>query len=262
MSYKNLLVHVDPSEAGRERVRAAVKLAQLFDARVIGVAARSSEVLPDPIGLSIVHLKQAIEEDFARSEAIFKQEVGKTPTVWRTAMDFPTEAMLLNASGADLIIAAHGVSAQPMETQAGTADLIMRAGTPILMMPAGAKLDLKSIIIGWKNVREARRAVSDALPLLKRAEKVHVLTFRSEVGATEKEDLIERLRRHQVKVQGLVADDPSGSLADGIQAAAQSTKSGLIVVGGYGHSRMREWVLGGVTQELLRECRTAVLFSH
>jgi nucleotide-binding universal stress UspA family protein len=261
MTFKSLLVHVEPTEVGRERVRITAEVARTFDARVIGVGARSSEVIPDPLGLSIVHLKQAIEEDLARAEALFRQETANVSSVWRSETEFPTLAILRNASGADLIVAGHR-EGQPPETHALIADLIMEAGTPILMVPPGVKPDFSSIVVGWKNTREARRAVSDALPLLKRAKSVQVLSFASEPGGLEKDDLVTRLRLHGVPAEGRVAADPAGSIASGIEEVARSTKSGLVVVGGYGHSRAREWALGGVTLDLLTKCGSCVLFSH
>jgi nucleotide-binding universal stress UspA family protein len=160
-----------------------------------------------------------------------------------------------------LIVAARNVEGEPSETQAGAADLIMSAGVPVLAVPAGAQLDMKRIVIAWKNTREARRAVWDALPLLKRAEDVRVLRFASG-PAPEMANVVERLRLHKVPVEAEVRHSTESSVAQDLLAAAEAMQAGLIVAGAYGHSRLREWALGGVTQGLLRHSQTPVLFSH
>jgi nucleotide-binding universal stress UspA family protein len=242
-------------------------IAQTFDARLVGLGARAFIPMPDPIGLSAVKLKQEIEEDLTGAERLFEEEVGDlsiASRVWRTEVDLPTQVLLRHACGADLILADRNVEGKPRETQAGTADLIMCSGLPVLTVPAGAGLDFKKILIGWKNTREARRAVWDALPLLKRAENVrvvHVLRFASE-RVPEIADVVDRLRLHDVPVEAEVRNRTEGSVAEDLLAVAGAIGAGLIVVGGYGHSRLREWVLGGVTQGLLTHSPKPVLFSH
>ena len=267
MSYQSLILHVEPTDVGRERLHMAVAITQMFQARLIGVGARAFDPIPDPIGLSAVKLKQEIDEGLANAELLFKEGVaplGTARSVWRAEVDFPTEVVLRHACKADLIVAARNVEGEAHETQAGTADLIMGSGLPVLTVPAGAGLDFKKIVIGWKNTREARRVVWDALPLLKRAENVrvvHVLQSASE-RAPEISDVVERLRLHNVPVEAEVRNRTEGSVAEDLLAAAEAIQAGLIVVGGYGHSRLRELVLGGVTQGLLTHSLRPVLFSH
>lgn len=137
----------------------------------------------------------------------------------------------------------------------------MSAGLPMLAIPPGAHLDAKPIVVAWKNTREARRAVWDALPLLKRAEDVRVLRFASD-PAPEVSSVVERLRLHKVPVEAEMRQRTERSVAEDLLAAAEAMGAGLIVAGAYGHSRLREWALGGVTQGLLTGSRTPVLFSH
>jgi nucleotide-binding universal stress UspA family protein len=264
MMYKTLLMHVEPIEESRQRVRFALALAQIFDARIMGVGAQALDPMPDPIGVSVVKLKQGIDENLASAERLMTEEVRSSSLsrwVWRREVDFPTVALLRHACETDLIVAACNIEAKPPQTQAGTADLIMTAGVPILAVPSGVQLDLKRILIGWKDTRETRRAVWDALPLLKQAEHVLIVRFSSD-PAPEMEHVLERLRLHDVSVDGDVRQRTASSVADDILAATDALEAGLIVAGGYGHSRMREWVLGGVTQGLLRRSSKPVLFSH
>jgi nucleotide-binding universal stress UspA family protein len=262
--YRSLLVHVEPTEHGRARLRIAVAAAKSFGARLIGVGAHALNPMPDPTGLSVLKLKQMIDEHLATAERFLKEEAGSaglSSWEWRRETDFPTLALLRHACETDLIIAACNIEGNPPETQAGTADLIMTAGVPVLAVPSGVQLDLRRILIGWKDTRETRRAVWDALPLLKQAEHVRIVRF-SPDPAPEIEHVVKRLRLHDVSVQGDVIQRMASSVADDIVAAADALEAGLIVAGGYGHSRVREWVLGGVTQGLLRRSSKPVLFSH
>jgi len=263
MPYKSVLLHVEPTDEARDRLRVAIGVAKSFDGRVIGVGARAFNPMPDPIGLSIVKLRQEIDDGLVSVETLFKQTIADqgVPYIWHAEVDFPSDALLRYACDADLIVAALNVEGQPSETQAGAADLIMSAGLPVLTVPAGAQLNAKRIVIGWKNTREARRAVWDALPLLKRAEDVRVLRFASD-PAPEVSSVVERLRLHKVPVEAEMRQRTERSVAEDLLAAAEAMGAGLIVAGAYGHSRLREWALGGVTQGLLTGSRTPVLFSH
>jgi nucleotide-binding universal stress UspA family protein len=241
-----------------------VALAQVFDARLIGVGARAFNPMPDPVGFSVEKLKQEIEEDLANAERLFKTEVASLSSascIWRAEVDFPTQALLKHACSADLILAEPNLEGETHETQASAAELIMRSGLPVLVVPAGARLDLKRVVIGWKDTREARRAVWDALPLLKRAETVRMLRFASK-AEPEISDVVERLRLHNVPVEGEVRKKAEASVTEDLLAAAEAIDAGLIVVGGYGHSPLRQWMFGGVTRGLLTHFPKPVLFSH
>lgn len=264
MSYKTLLIHVEPTIAGRERLRAAVGLARELDARLIGVGARALNPMPDPIGMSIVKLKEETETELKHAALLFDEEARGlgAAALWHAETDFPTQVLLRRACGADLIVAGRWIEGHPMEHRPGTADLIMGAGLPVLAVPEGAKIDFRTIVIGWKATREARRAISESLPLLKRAEDVRVLRFSNEDDDQKIMDVADRLRAHGVNVTADVRKRGEGSVASGLLAAASEMGAGLIVAGGYGHSRLREWVLGGVTHGLLQTSTICVLFSH
>lgn len=266
MSYKSLLVHVEETEAGHDRLRAATTIARMFGSRLIGIGARALNAMPDPIGLSIVKLKQEVAATLLHAESLFKEETAvfdQTSCLWRAEIDFPVQALLRHASEADLLIADKWTRGAP-EVQANTADLIMSAGAPVLVVPAGARIDCTKVVIGWKDTREARRAVWDALPFLQRAKEVIALHF-SPLGHVSEPGmggLIERLRLHGIRVKAEERSSTESTVAEDLLTAAGIMGAGLIVVGGYGHSRLREWVLGGVTQDLLERTNRCVLFSH
>jgi nucleotide-binding universal stress UspA family protein len=263
MSYKSLLLHIEQTDEAQERLRVAIALAKVFEARVIGVGARALDPLPDPIGLSVVKLKEEIDEGLANAERLFKDTIAGEGVahVWHSEVGYPSDAMLRYACEADLIVSARNVEGAASEIEAGVADLIMSAGLPLLAVPSRAQLDTRRIIIGWKNTRETRRAVWDALPLLKRAEGVRVLRFASD-PAPELSNVVERLRLHKVPAKAEIRQRTERSVAEDLLVAAEAMGAGLIVAGAYGHSRLHEWALGGVTEELLTRSHTPVLFSH
>lgn len=263
MTYKSVLVHVGPSEDSHRRLRTAVDMARMFGARLIGVAARTVEGRPDPIGLSLTKLKEMVEAEHARARQNFLEIARDVPggAVWREEFEFPTEALLRHACGADLIVADRNVEGQPRETQVGAADLIMGAGVPVLTVPEDARGALKNVLIGWKNTRETRRVLRDALPLLLKAEKVSLLRF-SGAPAPEMTEVVERLALHGVRAEPDVRTRAAESVAEDLLLAARDMDAGLIIAGGYGHSRFREWALGGVTQGLLTKADRRILFSH
>lgn len=210
-------------------------------------------------------LRGAIAEELAEAERMFGDETGglDAPTQWHRSTDAPTQALLQYASGADIIVCGGGVEPPPAETRVGPADLIMTSGLPVLTIPSGAELDVRTIVVGWKDRREARRAVWDALPFLIEADRVLMLHFNEggEESGRSLMDAAERLGRHGVAVEAetrAISDGPAGDIV----AAAQAVGAGLVVVGGYGNSRLREWALGGVTQSLLAHAPVCTLYSH
>jgi nucleotide-binding universal stress UspA family protein len=142
----------------------------------------------------------------------------------------------------------------------------MRAGRPILIVPMGITgLGMRHVLVGWKESREARRAVADALPLLQAAGQVTVLEVTSQHEHTAAQarvkDVALWLQQHQVEAAGeaIVA---SGTEAGYLHAALLDRRCDLLVAGAYGHNRLSEWVFGGVTADVLLDPDFCVLISH
>lgn len=145
----------------------------------------------------------------------------------------------------------------------------MQAGRPLLVVPDAVNwLDLRSVLVAWKDAPEARRAIADALPLLRKAKNVviaEILEDRAGRAAADVRlrDLTAWLARHDVTASVRVADPGAESdCGAALEAVADDVAAGLIVAGAYGHSRFRELVLGGVTQHLIAQARRCVLLSH
>ena len=269
MSYRTILTHIDLSAEADARLRLAVHVARFFDAALIGLSARAFDVLPDPTGASVRALKNEIEANFRNSEKLFHEKVGLLAhgSIWRSAMNFPAKALVQHSCSADLVVCNRPIENQPAQTFAHPGDVIVGAGVPVLVSPPAVdSLNASKVIIGWKNTRESRRAIWDALPFLKRAEDVRVVQVlsRSDEGQSEWEvgQVVERLHRHSVKARGQTVPETAPSVALDLINVADACEAGLIVVGGYGHTRAQEWVFGGVTRDLLSASPKCILFSH
>jgi nucleotide-binding universal stress UspA family protein len=145
-------------------------------------------------------------------------------------------------------------------------DVVMHVGRPVLVVPAGASgVDFDKIIIGWKDTRETRRAIADALPFLRKAAQVTVVEIVAEpeleAAQARLDDVVIWLSRHGVVAEP-IARASAGEDAHQLHVVALECNAGLIVAGAYGHSRVREWVLGGVTRDLLLRAGQCALVSH
>lgn len=274
MSYKTFLVHVEANAASDGRIRLACDLARTFDGAVIGVGAEAVEqpVYAMPTSVSADVLRELSDRVAARlkdAEARFKRLARDVPqgAIWHSAMDYPHKMIARHARGADLIVMNRPEKGASDRLVAKPTDIVMEAGLPVLLAPQDeARLIGRHVVVGWQSERECRRAVSDALPFLSRAERV-VLVRVTSGGAEEKdpsglEEVAARLKRHRIVVETEITASSAGSIAKDLQQAADRHEADMIVTGAYGHSRVREWALGGVTQDLIEGASKFVLLSH
>ncbi len=275
MSYATLLVHLDLDQTNDARLTVAGDLAERFHASIIGTAA-CSQTIPLYFTDGFV-AEQLVEQDRADLEKRLRdaQEqfrarlAGRAAKIeWRSALTQPTAYVAEQSRAADLIIIgapASGESLDPLR-QLIPSDLVTFAGRPVLIVPREvAALAAKKILIAWKDAREARRAVFDALPLLLKCEKAIVAEIdeSKDQAAAQAEfaDVAAWLGRHGVKASGVVRA-ANEKTADALDALARQEDVDLIVAGAYGHSRFREWVLGGVTRDLILRTPRCALLAH
>lgn len=159
----------------------------------------------------------------------------------------------------------HGRSDYNVATPAA---LALQTGRPVLVAPADATgLQLDRVLVAWRDTREARRALADALPILKRAKAVLVAEICGHADALAAEarlaDVAQYLLRHGVHAATRVGpEERDVSSAQQLFEVADQHAGDLIVAGAYGHSRLGEWVFGGFTRALLAQTTRAVLLSH
>lgn len=270
MAFRSILVHADNGAGVEARIRLAAALAKRNNGGLIGAAAR----LPAPLvqvyagGAAMVSAglmdasDDATRAAFKAAETAFNEIVAGMgiETEWRAVIDFPALAIAGMGSAADLLVAGQSSVTESFDV----GDLVMKAGRPVLIVPAEVReLDTARILVAWKNTGEARRALADSLPFLKEAKAVHLLHV-GEAGeeAAGIEDAGLFLRRHGIEPSIEVASPNSHSSADHLVGAARQRDCGLMVLGAYGHSRLREWMFGGVTHDFLHSAPLPCLFSR
>lgn len=265
MDFRTLLVHITANDDGDARLDSAIELARRLGARLVGMGAYGFDPEPDPTGLSHRILLEWIAESLQKAEATFRKKTSTLPdTAWIADRRSPGRALAAHACGADLVVASRSAQATAPAVFARPDELILSAGTPVLVQPPKAgPLAARRIVVGWKNTRESRRALWDGLPLLERADLVKLVRFEtSDQPDGSLDEVAARLRRHNVALD-VERRRPTRSTvgADLIEMASREGAD-LIVAGGYGRSRIRELVLGGVTKSLLDASPHYVLFSH
>ena len=276
MTFKTILVHAEADPKCEPRLKLAAELANQFEAGLIGVAAETYEpqsfmsAYANVDGELLMAEAEAVQDDLKIAEGRFTEtaKTVKAGAQWRAASALPEEFVAEECRAADLLVVGPR-QREPFgfQNRLDPGDILMRAGRPILITPPDlAKLDASSIVVAWKDARESRRAVRDALPFLKAARQVlvaAVLEHKDEEAAKiGVADVAEYLARHGVKASIAVRAPNAISVADTLVEIADMQEAGLIVSGGFGHSRFREWVFGGVTQELLWYGGKPVLLSH
>lgn len=267
-----VLVHVEPGDAALDRVRVATALAKAMNARLIGLGAEMAQPLvASPYGGVntaewVVAMNQQIEDDLVAAQAVFSREAAGMDSEWRAMRETPARALAAAARACDLVV----VSAHPQTNYyraADPAEVVMRSGRPVLVVPDKAEpLKGDAVVVAWKDTREARRALQDALPFLQRARQVLVVAVcaQDEASAVQRQtdDVVAYLGRRGIGAQAKVSIAPDAGVVGELNAAAQAIGGDLIVAGAYGQSRLREWVFGGVTRTLMDEPTRHLLLSH
>ena len=278
MAYRNLLVHVDDSKANAKSLEAAIVLAQAHGAHLTGIYAAIEPALPGnvvaevPAQLLDVLREQAVESTTA-AKAAFTEIVERAglSSDFRSAhcsSSRVAEAVALHARYADLT-----VLGQPEPVDGGEVDavvpedVVLSAGRPALVIPyigAGKEIG-RRVMVAWDGGREAARAVNDALPLLEKAESVAVLVINPSRGGHGEQpgaDIALHLARHGITVEVQHIEVRGLSTGNALLSRLADEGVDLLVMGAYGHSRLRQMVLGGVTRAVFQQMTVPVLMSH
>jgi nucleotide-binding universal stress UspA family protein len=278
MSFKTIAVHLDDGPRCAIRAALAASLATRFEGKLVGIVPTGvpdvilgmNTALPDGlevIGLSLAHLRQRAEATAQAFDAQCRALGVRAES--RLVVEEALDALVEHGRCSDLIVVGQ---ADRNQTPSGLAldfpqQVLLHAGPPVLVVPdAGvfAAVGL-NVLVAWKATRESANAVRNALPLLRSAKRVTLV----EVGdaperAAGDDSLMSAkawLESHGIQVH---AQRELALAAVGAQLLSRAAAIGadLIVCGGYGHSRLREWMLGGVTRHLLEHMTVPVLFSH
>jgi nucleotide-binding universal stress UspA family protein len=255
----------------------AASVAEAFGAHVLGVAVSYEPVIPGTLlgGIppEIIESQRAEADKKARAAiARFEQAVK------RTGVSAETRIISASISGAadqigrigrryDLVVVGQPERQKSLPDEVVDESVLFESGRPVVFVPfihkGGMKID--RIMVCWDGGRAAARAVADALPFLKKAKQVEIVIVSDKPGKKDEipgADLGQHLARHGLKVDVKRITSPDIDVASTILSYAADSSADMIVMGGYGHSRLREFVLGGATRGLLQAMTVPVLMSH
>lgn len=287
MGLRDLLVYADQKESAGFRLRLAADLASRHKSRLTVLFVREFSQaqldLRNKAELGLVsgedldelnrHIESSIDEAAARLRSMI-QALGSEyhlEVEWRCVGGPALVVVPLQARYADLCV----VSPNKWDDGASVGyafsqKLLFVTGRPVVFIPRFGSFETlgRHIVVGWNESHAATRAVSDALPLIERAERTTVITidsadFVDHDGARAAGELVEHLRRHNPSISAITLKDvPARSIAEVLQATAGTLGADLIVAGAYGHSKLWEDLVGGVTHDLLHRLEFPLFMSH
>jgi len=286
--FKTILVPATGSDTDHAVFASALAVGRAFDAHLeflhvrVDAAAMTAAMSADGSGAAMIGgLVEGIEQEAGqreeRAKAVFQRfcererlTIAETPTgqagpsaqwlrevgdepYWVAEHGRSTDLLLIGRSGDD-----QGVSVDTIESA------LLRTGRPVLILPTTALAALpETIVIAWKAVPEAARAVTAAMPLLSKAKKILIVTVAEEQVLSDEgaASLMTSLIWHGFDASTRRLQPDRLGAADTLLAAA-AEEGALVVMGAYGHSRLREWIFGGFTEHVLREASVPVLMMH
>lgn len=259
MPYRSIIANLAIDASPAPMVKLGVELAERFGAHLVGLAAADVPPLV-ATGNGLVYegeimqiQRTEIEKRLAELRAEFERLVpASVSSEWGQAVCSPTRFLSESSRAADLIVTG-GEVGENVYRAVDIGSLALGAGRPVLVAASNAEhVMAKTVLVAWKDTREARRAIADALPFLALANKVVVVTMdtdRHESIRDSLADIAAYLEHHGVTARTeLIPHEADG---DRLLAFAHSIQADLIVSGAYGHSRLREWAFGGVTRSLI-----------
>ena len=285
---RNVLVHVSDSERTREVLSCAIRLAAAQGAKVHAVHAVEPLYLGAYVSPEAAMAAAQLGQDAERDRTAKAREmVREAAAAHRIEIGFqspggdPTETMIARSRLADLVVLGqpNGLDERGLSRRFAS-QLLVGAGCPVLFVPGVGKIDTigERVLVAWSATRESTRALRDAMPILKRASTVELLRFGAQ--APKDQDPLDAvkgyLQAHEVAAKPvtrpvreinfgermLTPTVVDASIAELLLSHAADIDADLIVMGGYGHTRIHEMVLGGVTRTIMHSMTVPVLMSH
>ncbi len=255
----------------------AISMADAFESHVLGVAFSYEPIIPGTVMGGIppefIESQRAESDKLARAAIKRFEEAAK-----RAGVSFETTIMSASISGAadrfgrlgrrfDFVVVGQPEREKSVPDEVLDEGVLFDSGRPVIFVPFIQKngLKLDRVMVCWDGSRAATRAIADALPLLRKAKQVEVVMVadgRSKSDEIPGADVGQHLARHGLKVEVKRITSPEIDVASTILSYAADMSADFLVMGGYGHSRLREFVLGGVTRGLLESMTVPVLMSH
>lgn len=278
----DLVVQCDAGPGNAARLATAAGIARAHGAHLVGLhvidlltTAAMGAGAGDAAGLGMLieRMRADALEDAGAIEAAFRAAVQKAGVdgEWRLVEDGAGATLAMHARHADLVVLGQaGASTGLQPDQALIIEQVLfGAGRPVLLVPSigGGVAPGRRVLIAWNASREATRAAHDALPLIAGADSVTLIVIdpdpsADETGPQPAADIARHLARHGLPVDVAVLASAGRDPVDVLLRTATERGADLLVMGGYGHARMREMILGGVTRGMLRRMTLPVLMSH
>lgn len=258
MIYSTMMVFLEIDDEPMDLMRYSWDLADRFEADLIAFAAVEPRLFGiDGSILSPDVMSRQVEEIEIRlkvfEEAFHTMTRDSNRASWRGLLGNPTSFLALHSRAADLVIVGGAGNGRKSRQLIDVGSLVLTCGRPVLLTSCKTDpIKVDHILVAWKDVREARRAVEDAMPFLTQARDVLVATIAPDDRIAAREsaaDVVKFLMKHGVKARSRVEE--TGSDGEALAALARAIDADLIVSGGYGHSRLREQIFGGATRSLL-----------
>lgn len=275
--YKDFLVELDDTDLSARRIDYAVRLARRFDAHLTGLYLIPSFTPPPAVGAYMTQDMEAqiMAGAMQRADAAlerFRQMAESESVAFETRTDkgpYHEHPLLLGTHGryADL-----AVIGQPDPNDGALVldpgDVVLAAGAPVVIVPyiGTPSTVAERVVVAWNASRESARAVRDAIPLLEKARAVDVVCFRPDQARGHGEmpgaDIALHLSRHGIDVDVQIVEGQGIDVGNALLSHVADRGNDFLVMGGYGHSRLREAVLGGATRTILASMTVPVLMAH
>src|SRR3569623_407394 len=268
MEIRRILVDFEPDGFSPDLAQCAVQLALRFEADLVGFSAAMPWPItagPDYTGIAAtIYAEQRADLD-KRLSALEEQFHAAVPAgvkaSWQQGIESPDRGLIAAGRSIDLALMGPGSGISDAILRApDRANIVLSLGRPVLFVGAGiSHLSADRVIVCWKDSRETRRAVVDALPFLKAASAVMVCAVEEGDFATAKpslQDALNWMKSHDINAIGDIVTRDAAGLGATLEKARTDFRADLTVTGAYGHSRMREWLRGGMTEELLETQRS------
>ncbi len=275
MPYKDILVYNDASKTAPACLDLAAALAGAHDAHLTALHVTPPPFMPgDVVDIPRRIIEQEEEAararaETAKAEAAAAQKRSGRDIECRVVKGPLLATALLHSRYADLVVVSQAGAEpdEPVATEDLPEAIVMGAGRPVIVVPRYGKFPRlgENVLVAWNRTREAARAVHDALPLLARAAKVTIMEVNPERGESRHipgVDVATHLARHGVKAEATSMTAEDLEVGDSILSRITDLGVDCLVMGAYGHSRLREFVLGGVTRHLLKSMTVPVFMSH
>ncbi len=280
MSFKNLLVYLDNTRGSETRLELSLEFAREMECHLTALALVGEVFFPAMAGVSLP--PQLLQEQTDAAEKQCQKVLASaTARAGQAGINLETRHETANMDRLPLILARHARHADltivgQFDPENGEFDdtllaeaAFMDSGRPAVVVPHSSALRAlpEHILLAWDGSREAVRAVNDSLPFLKRAKSATLLVidperYRGQLGASPGADIATHLARHGVNVEVHVTHSAGLGIGEILVNESESLGSDMIVMGGYGHSRLREMLIGGVTQHVLSHATMPILISH